>query len=176
MNVTKANPVYHRRTGYHDSGYAFHFVRCLDKAALRKYVMSVPGVRREPWFDGAAEAAPEAFTVMSVSATLPGLIPEAAERLVCEIHMCVIEQDDPRVERRHWNHEIGHAVHFAYGAYDRVMDARWMVADEHPDLCAEFPAYCTEYLCETLDWLLGGERFTVESGFPFLFPWLGEAK
>ena len=41
---------------------------------------------------------------------------------------------------------------------------------------AEFPGYCNELLCEAANAMVDGTGDAIESGFPFLMPWLGHGE
>lgn len=184
--LSTERPVIHIRKGYHETGYAFHFVRCLDKQALRDYVKVLPRVEFQEWFeDDTLTTVPAAVTVCLTDYVIPGSIPEAAGKFMCDIHMVVIADSDPVTERRQWYHEIGHAVKFAFNGYREALifgfsNKRGEGSDITEDDVAlfeagrlEFSAYCNEFLCCALDKILAGDPTPESSGFPFLFPWLG---
>ena len=184
--VSSEKPVAHLRRGYDKSGYSFHFVRCNSKTDLRDYMRALPGVPEQPWFTadddeqipyGAAAVLPEDM--------LPGLVGEAVDGFLVSCHIAVVADEDPKVEIRHWRHEIGHVCHLGLLQYREAFLRGVSVSRESRDVNEEdihtmrlgqleFPAYCNEYLCEVIDNLLKGDNVTrAESGFGFLFPWLG---
>jgi len=184
MQVTKEKPVHHRRVGYPNTGYAFHFARCHDHKALRDYVMKIPGVKQEPWFkglDSETSEIPDGFTVCSADRVIPGTMAEAVGDFLCEVHVVVVACDDVRKEKRRWRHEIGHAVNFAgfhcrmplFAAHDSG-PFRNATFDEHRLCETEFPAFCNEFLCEAVDSMLEGDINPIVSGFGSLFPWLNK--
>lgn len=179
MQVSKENPVHHRRLGYADTGFAFHFARCHDHNALRDYVMKIPSARAEAWFKGPATEIPDGFTVCTADRVLPGLVPEAVGDFLCEVHVVVVADDDARKEKRRWHHEIGHACDFAGAhyigalcAYNRSGEGSFISG---PNSRIEVPAFCNELLCEAVDCMFEGDINPVVSGFKSLFPWLNKA-
>lgn len=184
--VSESNPTVKTRRGYRKSGYAFHFTRCATKEDLRDYMRSIPGVQHQPWFHaddeddipfGAAAVIPEDV--------LPGLIGESIDGFLVSCHIAVVADGDRKSEVRCWRHEIGHVCYMALMHYREVF-LRGIASvpgagdTREEDIATmklgqkEFPAYCNEYLCEIVDNLLNGDDATrAESGFCFLFPWLG---
>lgn len=182
--LTEAAPVHHRRIGYPETGFAFHFARCLNHAALRDYVKKIPGVRVKPWFSGPDKDTPDGYTVCRSDRVIPGVFPEAAGDFLCETHIAVVvpEGELPdearREELRRWRHEIGHAVSSCaedeyWRAFKTGIDLHFGGRNEgmFDDLSGEFPAFCNEFLCEAVDAMLSGDKFTAKSGFRSLFPW-----
>lgn len=170
-----------RRTGYKGTGFAFTFVRCPTAKDLEAYVSKLPGVPAQEWFGRPAQR-PAGFTTMYASGVLP-IIEEAVDEYLCDINIVVVACDNPREERRHWYHEIGHAVEFAKEKYWYAFKTGNKKQHEATkkdysllidSLMPEFSAYCTEYLCDAYDaWRSGA---ICESGFLRLFPWLEEKK
>jgi hypothetical protein len=151
------------RFGYNGSGLSFRFVEFTDRKRMAAYIKSK--------FGGPAlnpKALPYAYTVETgTEATLIGTVPEAdSDGDVREFVMMVAgDPEDPltlREARRHWHHEIGHAVDYAT-AYVRH---EYGVKDD------ELPAYLAEFLCDALDGFLGEDyrRYVPESGLPFVLP------
>lgn len=181
MQVTKEKPVHHRRIGYPNTGYAFHFVRCLDHKALRDYVRLIPGVKYESWFGGGIHRVPDGFTVCTADRVIPGVVPEAVGDFLCEVYVVVAADDDVRKEKHRWWHEIGHAVEFA-GRYRRqplfaAHDSGGFRIVTEPELWhadVEFPGMCNELLCEALDCMFEGDINPAVSGFESLFSWLNK--
>ena len=185
-DVSSEKPVAHMRRGYNKSGYSFHFVRCNSKSDLRDYMRAIPGVPDQPWFRTENdEEIPYGAAAVIPEDTLPGLVGEAVDGFMVSCHMAVVADEDPKVEIRHWRHEIGHVAYLGLLQY-REAFIRGMAGVRDPkDITDgdietmklgqyEFTAYCTEYLCEAIDNLLRGDNVTrTESGFGFLFPWLG---
>lgn len=181
--LTEADPVHHRRVGYPGTGYAFHFMRCLNHKALRDCVKKIPGVLREPWFSGSGDKIPDGFTVCRSSTVLKGIVPEAVGDFLCEAYIVAVAVPGPgkealREELRRWHHEIGHAVAFCHEdeywrAFKTGIDLHFDGRNEgmFDDLDGEFPAFCNEFLCEAVDAMMSGDEFTAASGFRTLFPW-----
>ena len=172
--LTEADPVHHRRVGYPGTGYAFHFMRCLNHKALRDCVKKIPGVLREPWFSGSGDKIPDGFTACRPVSVLKGIVPEAAGSFLCEIYIVAVAvpgtgREALREELRRWRHEIGHAV--AFGAAE-LPDVLAGVRSRAASVCLlEFPAFCNEFLCEAADAMLSGDEFAAASGFRSIFPW-----
>ena len=192
MQVSKENPVHHRRLGYADTGFAFHFARCHDHNALRDYVMKIPSVRTEAWFKGPESEIPDGFTVCRTDTVLPGLVPEAVGDFLCEVHVVVVACTPinygnlvetlsacKRREKRRWHHEIGHACDFGQCQVPGVFRAKGR--EDHGQryfmngAIEEFPGMCNELLCEAVDCMFEGDVNPVVSGFESLFPWLSKA-
>lgn len=178
--LSKVRPLAEMRKGYRGSGYSFHFVRLSTKKSLRAYAEAIRNGVPEGWFD--TGELPVSLTVCTVETVLPGIIPESAPThdgasLLCDVYIMVVQNSDPAVERRHWYHEVGHAVDFAKKFYPAIFQA-----GPSPDVsearyglyCTEFSGYCNEYVCGLLDAFLSGDTEPVKSGFPFLFPWLND--
>lgn len=154
------------RFGYGGSGLSFRFVEFTDRRQMAAYIESKFG---GPAFN--PEALPYAYTAETeTEATLVGTVPEAdSAGNVREFVMMVAgDPEDPltlREARRHWHHEIGHAVDYA-AEYVRH---EYGVAD------GELPAYLTEFLCDALDGFLGEDYklYVPESGLPFVLPNIG---
>ena len=184
--VSSEKPVAHLRRGYDKSGYSFHFVRCDSKKDLRDYMRAIPGIPEQPWFTAEDEdEIPYGAAAVIPEDMLPGLVSDSIGGFLVSCHMAVVADEDPKVEIRHWRHEIGHVCHLGRLHY-REAFLRGMAAVRDPDDVNEsdietmtlgqheFSAYCNEYLCEVIDNLLKGDNVTrAESGFGFLFPWLG---
>jgi hypothetical protein len=106
---------------------------------------------------------------------LPGTIDEAVVDTLCEIHVVVIAQGDPRAERRSWRHEIGHAADFARQAFPSLCARKAFEAGVAYDAKAvaaaqiEVSAYVTEFLCEALDQALTGPVTELASGLPSIY-------
>ena len=178
----------HRRVGYAGSGFAFHFIRCQSKDVLRAYVKDVIKAPYQPWFDAAnkTEAPPEAYSISIQTRVLPGTIPEAAGDFLCENWILVVAQDDRKTELRHWYHECGHICDMARYGFEPATQAasaarQWRseTADWYLGFTtrmAEFPGYCNELLCEAANAMVDGTEDAIESGFPFLMPWLGHGE
>lgn len=176
----------HRRVGYAGSGFVFHFVRCRDKETLRKYTRDVVKAPFQPWFADSAKAEkiPEAYSVSIQVRVLPGTITEAVGDFVCESWILVVKQDDARTERRHWNHECGHVCDWARNGFGPATQAAVIVHQGGPGTAnwylgftqraQEFAGYCNELLCEAAESMVSGSETPVESGFPFLMPWLSK--
>lgn len=154
------------RFGYNGSGLSFRFVEFTDRRQMVAYIESKFG---RPVLN--PKALPYAYTAETeTEATLVGTVPEAdSAGNVREFVMMVAgDPEDPltlREARRHWHHEIGHAVDYA-AEYVRH---EYGVAD------GELPAYLTEFLCDALDGFLGEDykRYVPESGLPFVLPHIG---
>lgn len=154
------------RFGYGGSGLSFRFVEFTDRRQMVAHIESKFG---RPVLN--PKALPYAYTAETeTEATLVGTVPEAdSAGNVREFVMMVAgDPEDPltlREARRHWHHEIGHAVDYA-AEYVRH---EYGVAD------GELPAYLTEFLCDALDGFLGEDyrRYVPESGLPFVLPNIG---
>lgn len=151
------------RFGYNGSGLSFRFVEFTDRRQMVAHIESKFG---RPVLN--PKALPYAYTAETeTEATLVGAVPEAdSAGNVREFVMMVAgDPEDPltlREARRHWHHEIGHAVDYAAEYVRR----EYGVAD------GELPAYLTEFLCDALDGFLGEDyrRYVPESGLPFVLP------
>lgn len=151
------------RFGYNGSGLSFRFVEFTDRRQMVAHIESKFG---RPVLN--PKALPYAYTAETeTEATLVGTVPEAdSAGNVREFVMMVAgDPEDPltlREARRHWHHEIGHAVDYAAEYVRR----EYGVAD------GELPAYLTEFLCDALDGFLGEDyrRYVPESGLPFVLP------
>lgn len=150
-----------RRVGYKGTGFSFVFANCPTRQAFRDYVRKLPATVHEPWMSGKGET-PTGFTVMDNHPVFPGTIPESDGSFLCDIAIVVLDTEFDREARRRWYHEIGHAVDFATKSGHRAAS----------DI--EFPAYCTEFLCEALDVFLDGAGGPIMSGFPHMFPWVDQ--
>lgn len=154
------------RFGYNGSGLSFRFVEFTDRRQMVAHIESKFG---RPVLN--PKALPYAYTAETgTEATLVGTVPEAdSAGNVREFVMMVAgDPEDPltlREARRHWHHEIGHAVDYA-AEYVRH---EYGVADD------ELPAYLTEFLCDALDGFLGEayKLYVPESGLPFVLPHIG---
>jgi hypothetical protein len=154
------------RFGYNGSGLSFRFVEFTDRKQMVAHIESKFG---RPVLN--PKALPYAYTAETgTEATLVGTVPEAdSAGNVREFVMMVAgDPEDPltlREARRHWHHEIGHAVDYA-AEYVRH---EYGVAD------GELPAYLTEFLCDALDGFLGEayKLYVPESGLPFVLPHIG---
>lgn len=154
------------RFGYNGSGLSFRFVEFTDRKQMVAHIESKFG---RPVLN--PKALPYAYTAETgTEATLVGTVPEAdSAGNVREFVMMVAGDPEdpltPREARRHWHHEIGHAVDYA-AEYVRH---EYGVAD------GELPAYLTEFLCDALDGFLGEayKLYVPESGLPFVLPHIG---
>lgn len=154
------------RFGYNGSGLSFRFVEFTDRKQMVAHIESKFG---RPVLN--PKALPYAYTAETgTEATLVGTVPEAdSAGNVREFVMMVAgDPEDPltlREARRHWHHEIGHAVDYAAEYVRR----EYGVAD------GELPAYLTEFLCDALDGFLGEayKLYVPESGLPFVLPHIG---
>lgn len=154
------------RFGYNGSGLSFRFVEFTDRRQMVAHIESKFG---RPVLN--PKALPYAYTAETeTEATLVGTVPEAdSDGNVREFVMMVAGDPEdpltPRETRRHWHHEIGHAVDYA-AEYVRH---EYGVADD------ELPAYLTEFLCDALDGFLGEayKLYVPESGLPFVLPHIG---
>ena len=185
-DVSKETPVVHMRRGYNKSGYAFHFIRCNTKTDLCNYMRSIPGIPDQPWFRAENEdEIPYGAAAVIPEDLLPGVVGESVGGFLVSCHMAVVADEDPKVEIRHWRHEIGHVCYLGLLQYREAFIRGTALVRAPGDIDegdiatmtlgqSEFPAYCNEYLCEVIDNLLKGDNVTrAESGFGFLFPWLG---
>ena len=151
------------RFGYSGSGLSFRFVEFTDRKRMVAHIKSKFG---RPALN--PKALPYAYTVETeTEATLVGTIPEAdSAGNVREFVMMVAgDPEDPltlRETRRHWHHEIGHAVDYA----TEYVRYAYGVTD------GELPAYLAEFLCDALDGFLGEayKLYVPESGLPFVLP------
>ena len=166
----------HIRTGYHGTGFAFHFVRCANQGAFVRFVKGIRGIRREKWFDCKDPAAvPGGFSAAIPDSVLGGVIFEAAGSFVCDVYIVVDASQgsadgSPALaadERRVWYHEIGHAVAFVSRMWDDALAGKGAKPTEAKR--AELPAYANEFLCETLDMFLAGRETAAVSGFADMF-------
>lgn len=154
------------RFGYNGSGLSFRFVEFTDRKQMVAHIESKFG---RPVLN--PKALPYAYTAETeTEATLVGTVPEAdSAGNVREFVMMVAGDPEdpltPREARRHWHHEIGHAVDYAAEYVRR----EYGVAD------GELPAYLTEFLCDALDGFLGEayKLYVPESGLPFVLPHIG---
>jgi hypothetical protein len=175
--VSQKNPVQVRRCGYAKSGFVFYFVRCRGRKALAEYLTRLPDTPKYT-----AKDAPYGYCHSHYSDTLGGdIIPEAYNGRLFTVNIVVAACGlTPREERRHWYHEIGHAV-----AYFRESHACFMTEElGENDFAAEnakideafeeAPAMCNEFLCECLDIMQAGRDDAASSGLPFVMPWLNE--
>jgi hypothetical protein len=110
--LTPEAPIKRLRLGYPGTGYSFYLTRCLDAKAFTKHVHEADLDRKHKVKD-----AIDAKCYPLYGSVLPGTIDEAVVDTLCEIHIVVIAQEDLRVERRSWRHEIGHAADFARQAF-----------------------------------------------------------
>lgn len=154
------------RFSYGGSGLSFRFVEFTDRERMAAYIKSKFG---GPALNPAA--LPYAYTAETgTEATLVGMVPEAdgAGNVREFVMMVAGDPEDPltlREARRHWHHEIGHAVDYA---------AEY-VRHEYGVAGGELPAYLTEFLCDALDGFLGEDYklYVPESGLPFALPNIG---
>lgn len=175
--LSDEKPVQQRRLGWNHSGFVFHFHRCLDKAALRRVIRGIDGVLYEPWFDTECEdKIPVGFTVRSQAPVLPHTFPEADDGFLCEIHIAVVASDDAAEERRHWFHECGHAGHYAENAFMGRLGAYHFAttseAESFTHAVTEFPAQCSEVLCQAALAMAEEDPGLIRSGFADCLPWL----
>ena len=151
------------RFGYSGSGLSFRFVEFADRERMVAHIESKFG---RPALS--PKSLPYAYTVETeTEATLVGTVPEAdgAGNVREFVMMVAGDPEDPltlRETRRHWHHEIGHAVDYA----TEYVRYAYGVTD------SELPAYLAEFLCDALDGFLGEayELYVPESGLPFVLP------
>ena len=100
------------RVSYPDSGFSFTMTRCKDAMELRDQVVRRCRYAKGAWLKSKnAEGAPEGFCYTEESATLPGVVKEAAPKgSLVEIAIFVTGGEN---ERTVWYHEIGHAAEHA---------------------------------------------------------------
>ena len=173
--LTKDSPYEIRRCGYSGSGFVFYFVRCHSRKALGDYVAKLPNGKR---FKKGEE--PYGYSYSHWTTTLPGTLPESHDGALWEAHIIVAECGvlehgeivTKQEERRHWYHEIGHTVDAFMDAYGDAVTVEEVCADK----VVESPAYCNEFLCESLDLFLSGTDAPAASGLPFIMPWIGGGK
>ena len=170
------------RIAYPGTGFAFYLTRCKDKKSFVKDILSKK--LNLPGFD--PNDPPVACCGRTVDNTLPGLIPEAAEGFLSEVHVFVqqvragskdhngnehTEETARRTELRHWRHEIGHAADFVRTAIPTILSV--LELDDQNYRVEETPAYVTELLCEAVDMCFemreDDEPLVFESGFESLF-------
>lgn len=150
--------------GYKGSGFAFYFVSCHDREALKEYALRTPG--NERFFENGN--LPFGLSYCSKIDVLEGVIPEARGTELWAGYMLVARTDkkyplSTRDVRRHWHHEIGHMAVFFDDAYNSM--------DSVNEYDEEAGAYCTEYLEECLSDFLEELESPPMSGMPLLFPW-----
>jgi hypothetical protein len=114
-------------------------------------------------------------------------MPEADGTRLWEVHMAVvgggivdrgvaITAED---ERRHWYHEIGHAVEFFRDAHCSAVVLHFgdeATREKESEGTVEASAYCNEFLCGSLDAFYAGSDAGAKSGMPLIMPWCKEAK
>jgi len=175
--LTPEAPIKRLRLGYPGTGYSFYLTRCLDATAFTKHVHEADLDRKHKVTD-----AIDAKCYPLYGSVLPGAIDEAVVDTLCEIHIVVIAQEDLRVERRSWRHEIGHAADFARQAFPSLCARKTHEAGVAYDAAAvaaaqiEVPAYVTEFLCEALDQALTGPVTELASGLPSVYDNIGGAR
>jgi hypothetical protein len=169
----EANRYRIRRCGYNGSGFVFYFVRCADAKALADYVAKLPGGKV---FSKDEEGrGPNGYCYSLGREATPEIIPEGFAGSVYETHILAVENDDARVERRHWYHEIGHAVNSCVDSHIRMLDVCDTKDGDYEDGdYEEAPAYFNEFLLESLDLFLAGSAEPTVSGLPFVMPWITE--
>lgn len=157
--------------GYKCSGFAFYFVSCHDREALKEYALRTPG--NERFFENGN--LPFGLSYCSKIDVLDGIIPEAKGTELWAGYMLVARTDkkyplSTRDVRRHWHHEIGHAVEMFQSQYF------YDLPECDHETCNEAAAYCTEFLEECLDGLFGTWSTPPMSGLPLVFPWTEAGK
>jgi len=175
------------RISYPGTGFSFYLARCRTTAALVTYV------RKHRLEKGITfKTAPVAKCYADCNEVLPGILDDARDAVLCEIHVVVTmvtpnhDAIDPdldicarevlarRIELRHWRHEIGHAANFAKNAYDNLYLS--LPGGRIPPNAEalfgrliEIPAMVTELLCEAVDNCFLPKFVAPESGFADLF-------
>lgn len=176
MELSVESPVKSLRLGYPGSGFSFYLTRCGDADAFVKHVRATgldPMADYDP--EKPEDTAPVAKCYPLYGQVLPGIMEESAGTGLCEIHLVVIAQEDPRQEIRHWRHEIGHAASFATEAFPSLCASKaYSLGVPHNVVAVaianiETGAYVTEFLCEVLDLALARSTDSPASGLPFLF-------
>lgn len=164
LHVDPSHPVATLRYGYPGTGFVFYLVRCLSRKDFHGYV-----TRRGLDPKLVERDVPEAGMCYAIyEHTLPGLLPEAHDGgSLCSVYILTLQSDDPRMELRHWRHEIGHAAAFvtrAVSLYQFSYPEGWLETAER-----EAPALVTELLCEAVDLGLSPSHEPPASGLPLLF-------
>ena len=158
------------RVSYPDSGFSFTMTRCKDAMELRDQVVRRCRYAKGAWLKSKnAEGAPEGFCYTEESATLPGVVKEAAPNgSLVEIAIFVTGGEN---ERTVWYHEIGHAAEHAAEALPKLAKSEGYTVNRAQ--CREFLACVNELLCEQANVITGlvpaGEASG--SGLLYTIPW-----
>jgi len=161
------------RHGYPKSGVVVYTVRCRTRKDLNRYVANLPGLKK--FNDGEI---PSAYSISTIEPAFGSVIEEAVNGMVLSSHIIVVGSDGgevtPEQEGRSWDHEIGHITYF-FGSWGfSHLCATVGVRTEYTlSDCSEAAAYMAEYAnaCVNRDFFDGPP---VQSGLPFILPWMGE--
>lgn len=182
------NTVRCMRVGHTETGLSFVLARCRTPKGVKGYCAKFGVTEPSQTVD-----APAGVCFAIIAPVLPGVLPEALDGWLVEVHLVVSEvqpnsADDAdhagelpemtpvearRTELRHWRHEVGHAVDLVTNHGLEVLSENTRVGD----LCAEdlrdfrneLPAMVSELLCESVDNLLVGSTRAPMSGLPDLY-------
>lgn len=158
------------RISYPGSGFSFTMTRCKDELELRDAVVRRCRHAKGAWLKSEkAEGAPCGFCYTEESATLPGIVREAAPNgSLVEIGIFAVQGD---LERTVWYHEIGHAAEHAAEALPKLAKSEGYTVNRAQ--CREFLACVNELLCEQANVITGlvpaGEASG--SGLLYTIPW-----